>query len=456
MAGSPWDEARAVVGAPRFVIRDGVGKLWAFAFALVAGHAAAARANPFELLGLTSRHAAQANAGAATADDAAALYYDPAGLAASPGKELSIGVIGAHAFLAVGDGHASLVDGYGAQLAMRAPVPLAGAWANRIVVGVALHLLPRDVARIVAPAPDAPAYPWYGDRLARVVVIPGAAVRFGDFAVGAGVNVLAGLDGTIAATEGAARAIDARVDERVPTVARVVAGATWQLAPSLRVGAVYRQRFEIPFATSAKTMVAGEPIDLDLRAAGQFTPHTFVAGVGWWTAPLVLSLDVGYALWSGYPGPYVRVDSQLPLVGPVPGQPPSVDFRDTLQVRLGVESRATRGWIARGGYAFETSPVPADQRGVTNLLDGNHHTIALGAGYAWGRFRVDAHVQVQVVQGRTLTKSIWDGTGTYHPEKELRDEDTDTPGVQTTNPGYPSLAGGGEVVTGGVTLEVGL
>src|SRR4051812_50187952 len=72
------------------VIRDGVGKLCVLAFALVAAHAAAARANPFELLGLTSRHAAQANAGAATADDAAALYYDPAGPAPGPGKEVPI------------------------------------------------------------------------------------------------------------------------------------------------------------------------------------------------------------------------------------------------------------------------------------------------------------------------------------------------------------------------------
>lgn len=438
---------------------------WRFAFGGVALAAVAtlavgappAAANPLEVLGLTSRHAGQANAGVASADDAAALYYDPAGLVIAPGMELAIGTIGASSHLAVGDRRSTLTHPIGVQLAMRAPLPLGGAWRDRIVVGLALHLLPHDVLRVEAPAPEEPAYTYYGDRMSRVVVLPGIAVRVTDrLALGVAVDVLAGLTGSIEASEGATRALDARIDERVPTIARVLAGTTLHLTPALRLGVVYRQRFEVPFATTAKTMVAGEPIDLDVRAAGQFTPHEVEVGVAYTACPGTASLDAGWHRWSGWAGPFVRVSSALPLVGEVPGQPPRVPFDDTFVVRLGAESSPRAGWTARAGYALETSAVPATQTGVTNLLDGTHHTLALGAGHAWGRLRVDAHVQLQLVAHRTLAKSFHQTGSLYDPFVSLRDEDAATPGDQSSNPGYPSLTSGGQVLAGGVTLEVGL
>ena len=76
------------------------------------------------------------------------MYYDPAGLVADPRLELSVGSIGAYAHL---EADQQLASQLGFQLAMRAPVPLAGSLANRIVVGLALHVLPHDVARVTAP-----------------------------------------------------------------------------------------------------------------------------------------------------------------------------------------------------------------------------------------------------------------------------------------------------------------
>jgi len=413
---------------------------------------ARASANPFEVLGLTSRHAGQASAAIASVDDAAALYYNPAGLVARPGIELSLGTIGAYAHLEHGG---RLADPTGAQLAIRAPLPLAGRWQDRIIIGIALHLLPREVAHIIAPSPDEPYYPYYGDRMSRIVVLPGAAVQLGRLALGASLDVLAGFAGTLDASEGATRAIDARADERIPTAARLIAGATWQATPCLRLGAVVRQHFELAFATSANTTVAGEPIDLDLRAAGLFTPDQLGLGAAWTRGPHVVSIDLREARWSDYRGPFVRVDSRLPLVGDIPALSPRVPFTDTYGARLGIESHVGR-WIVRGGYGFETSPVPARQTGVTNLLDGPRHTFALGGGHAWGRIRLDAHVQLQVVQHRELTKLLDDGKHAYDPFTSLRDEDTATPDVQITNPGFPGIRGGGQVVSGGLTMAVAL
>lgn len=366
------------------------------ALGIVVALCATARANPLEIVGLTSRHAAQAGAGVASVDDAAALYYDPAGLVASPGKELSLGTIGAYSQL----DDATLHDRLGIQLLARAPLPLRGPLAGRIVVGIALHLLPHDVVRVTAPAPDQPFYPYFSDRLQRIVVLPGAAVRITDWlALGVAVDTLAGLTGTIDAQEGATRAIDARVDERVGTIARLVAGANVQLG-DWRFGATFREKFEVPFHTTATTLVAGEPIDLDVSAVGLFTPHELIAGAAYARPRFVASLDVGWQKWSDDPGPYVRVDSMLPLVGAVPGEPPTVAFSDTISVRAGIETRRNdEGLILRAGYAYESSGAPAQQMD-TKLRDGDHHTVAAGAGWQFARVRLDAHVASTFVGGR--------------------------------------------------------
>jgi long-subunit fatty acid transport protein len=283
-----------------------------------------------------------------------------------------------------------------------------------------LHVLPRHVTRIIAPPADEPFYPYYGDRLSRLVVLPGAAARIAHgIALGAAVNVLASFADSIHAAEGMTPSFDARVAANVPSVARLIAGAQWQIDPALRVGLVYRQRFVQPVQLSTRTVV------------GQFTPHTLAAGVVWSSDAFAAGLDLAWAKWSGYPGPLTL----------------RVPFKDTFGVRAGLESVTDEGLVYRGGYAFESSPVPDDQTGVTNLLDGHKHAIAFGLGYVLKRVRIDAHGQVQLVSTRTSAKAVWNGDGEYDPYTSLRDE---------TNPGYPSLKSGGEVFSGGVTVTVPL
>jgi long-chain fatty acid transport protein len=437
---------KAVVGQSR----------WYSALAVLVA-AMPARANPLEVFGLTSQRAGQANTGVAAADDASALYYDPAGLVASPGGELVLGTLGAYSNLAINSVRVSLADPVGFQLAVRARVPLGGALADRVAVGLGLHLLPSHVARVIAPAPDRAFYPYYGDRLSRVVVLPGAAMRLGGgWSIGGAVNVLASLREATYASEVTAGMLDARVDDRVPAVARAIAGVHYELSSSLRVGAVYRQRFEIPFKVRSTTMADGNPIDFDITASSHFTPHQVAVGVVWRTESLASALDVGWAKWSGYAGPYVRVGGKQPAVGPVSGHPPRVPFEDTFSIRAGIESLTSGGLVYRGGYGFESSPVPRDQQGVTNLLDGTKHTVAFGGGYVWKRLRLDVHLSVQLVSTRTATKTIYDGTGEYDPYTSLRDEDSTLAGNQISNPGYPSIKSGGEVFSAGMTVEVPL
>lgn len=223
----------------------------------------------------------------------------------------------------------------------------------------------------------------------------------------------------------------------------------------------------MPFATRAETEVAGEPIDLDLRASGQFSPMQLVAGVAWLTSAATVSADATFARWSAYPGPFVEVKSELPLVGPLAGELPTVPWKDTFGGKLGVEAPLGDAVILRGGYAFETSPVPAVQHGVTNLLDGPRHTIAAGVGLVHTRVkgkrvRVDLHLQTQIVQGRTLRKVVFapgeDGDGFDGLRDEVTDDANDpaTQGAQISNPGFPRIDSGGQVFAGGLSMEVEL
>lgn len=431
-----------------------------------------ASANPAEVFGFGSQNAGRGGAVSTTVSDFAATYYNPAGLAfGGPGKQVTVGVIGAVSNLSIHDQRVGLSEPLGFVVGMRTPAPLGGPLADRLHIGLGLYALPGTVVQIRARLPDEPFYPYYDNRTQRVVVLPGAAVKItDDLAVGVAVNVLATLQGRVTAAEGATRALEAHVDEEIPSVARINAGARYRLPTEVpvTVALAYRQAFSIPFATIAETMVAGEPINLDIAAQGLYTPTQVVAGAAYRGARAEVAVDLTWANWSAYPGPYVEVKSELPLVGPLAGVLPEVPFEDTFGARIGGELRlgADQALSLRAGYGFETSAVPAQQSGVTNLLDGYKNTVSLGFGARFRRLlgehdvRFDVHAQGQLVARRQLDKRIAGAGDDYDPFDALRDEIEDDPqapetlGAQISNPGYPNLRSGGEVYSAGLTMEV--
>ncbi|HTM20914.1 MAG TPA: hypothetical protein VL172_10410 [Kofleriaceae bacterium] len=441
--------------------------------ALTAASPHRADANPADVFGLGSVASGRAGAVVATSDDFASGYYNPAGLAWAVGKQLTFGAMSAVSNLEIQDRRAGISEPSMMVVGLTLPAPLGGPLTDRLHLGLALCLPPHSAAHVIARLPDEPFFPLYDNRTQRVLVLPGAAVKISDrLAVGAAINFAATLDGAVLASEGATRALEARIDEEVPAVARVNAGVGWRPWRGLAVGAAFRQEFSIPFATVAHTTVAGEPIDVDIAADGLYTPTTITAGAGWRESWWEAAGEVGWAHWSAYPGPYVRVASALPLVGPLAGQLPDVPFRDSLALRAGGEVRfgapTELGWVLRGGWALETSPVPARQPGVTNLMDGTKNLVAAGFGLRWPRaiggkpLRLDLHLAAQLVAGRTLRKQIYDGSDTYDPYTSLRDEveddagDPGSLGVQVSNPGFPSIRSGGQVFSGGLTVGVDL
>ncbi|HEY3360210.1 MAG TPA: hypothetical protein VGQ83_43565, partial [Polyangia bacterium] len=185
-----------------------------------------------------------------------------------------------------------------------------------------------------------------------------------------------------------------------------------------------------------------------------------------------VGLDVTWARWSAWQGPYIRVTSTLPLAGDLVGELPSVSFSDIVTVHVGVDQVAYHSAAlelrVRGGYGFDPSPIPAAQPGVTNLMDGSKHIIGLGAGLrAAPRWlprpvTLDAHFGLQLVGERTYAKHLFAPGETADPFRGLRDEVKDTSadpssrGVQISNPGYPTISGGGHVWSASFLMGVEL
>jgi long-subunit fatty acid transport protein len=433
-----------------------------------------AMASTADAVGLGEVESAVAGASAARVHDFSAGHYDPAGLTLADRPQATIGVTGLGAQLKIRSPDLTrttgIADPLGIVIGAATPIPFVGALKNRLYLGIALYLVPDAVVRVISHRPEEPFYPLYDNRTQRLIVLPALAVRLPyGLSLGIGFNYLAGLDGRVTATEGAARAVEARLDEQIVSHLAVNAGIRWQATPRLALAAVYRQRFSVPFRTVSNNTVAAQAIDISVDAEGLFTPHEVVLGAAVQLRPhTVLSLDVEWQHWSEYQGPYVTVSSDLPLVGTIAAQPPKVAFTDAAALRLGAEwsrpvARSTELTV-RGGYAFISSPVPAEQSGVTNLLDGHRHRLAVGLGvhraFSAASVRLDAHGQLEALQPVTMKKRFARPGDPPDPAHALSDEIADDPqkpaslGLQTSNPGYPSIGSGGFVWAAGVQLTV--
>ncbi len=456
------------------------------AFLLLQGRSA--QAVSAEIFGLGSRWAGMGDAVVGLADDFAAAFYNPANTALADAPGLSFGILGYGARLDIGNDKVSIQHPIEAQAGVHFPIPFKGWMHRRLWVAVAFSSHPDIAARLRGYMPTDAFYPFYDNRTQRLLLIPSLSfkamdhVSYGKLSLGLGVNSLAGLKGTVVGMEGPSRSMEARVEEKLYSVLRLIAGVTYEHS-GFRVAAAYRQEMKVTMSTRSHNHVAGTDLDLDIEADTLYDPHVFVLGAAWQTGEKVgdmwsVALELGYSLWSLYKGPYVEVDSLLPLVGDLRGDLPNIRFNNTISVRVGLEKwfllPRTLRLALRGGFGFENTPVPV-QRGRTNMLDGHKLAFSLGMGIDLGkvlsrRVRLDAQTRIETVLSRTMKKRLYfpeeecpaPPAGEVSPDDYLLDElpcdrtDPATLGFQTSNPGYPSIRSGGFVFSGSITLGVEL
>ncbi|HDH97392.1 MAG TPA: hypothetical protein ENF73_06675, partial [Proteobacteria bacterium] len=176
-----------------------------------------------------------------------------------------------------------------------------------------------------------------------------------------------------------------------------------------------------------------EPSKLILLATSysHFAPTQYDFGISWRPfAPLLLSLDLNYALYSEFrnPSPYTYVELEGGLSDLFPIEeapyPPDPKFRDILISAFGVEFRSlSKKHIdidLRAGYTYRPTPV-TDRSTSFNFVDSNEHIVSVGLGLTFKELlrilprpmSLDVYYKHHFLEPRRIDRPVWDPIGSF-------------------------------------------
>ncbi len=419
-----------------------------------------ARASAPDHYAFGAQAAAMAGAAAARADGHAAVYYNPAGLAETPGVEVALGYSYNHVALAVGgqDNNVSDVSGIAGGLAV--PGRVAGL---PFAFGIALQMPDSALSYVHARRQEQPRWELYDARDQLLFLGATLAIKPASWlAIGGGVGFLSATRGRFG-VRGRADILspfdsdlEHEVDADLTAVRFPLLGLRIRHARWGALAVTYRGQSDLDLQIDANLAgvvdFAGIEVPLHYvlaaHAISAFTPQQLVLGasVERWR-PWAMTFDITWLNWSAYESPTaaiaadldVDVPAGLPIAVPTSPAPTAVvppAFRNTLSFRSGIEyaglvlgskrvvfgqREALVSFPLRLGYAFDPSPIPP-QRGTTSFLDADRHTLSGGFGATFsapsdvirGQLHVDVYGAWSVLPTRVETKSSpADFTGDY-------------------------------------------
>jgi long-subunit fatty acid transport protein len=198
------------------------------------------------------------------------------------------------------------------------------------------------------------------------------------------------------------------------------AGAQWQPTERLRIGAAWKSATYVQShgglsgTASALFSALGVSADPTFRYKAEVDnqfPQTATVGAAWQASRIRLGLEGDWVDWS-------NAFKQLPIkltggtnavINSVAGSSDITDFypfhwRNQGVIRMGTEMPLSRGWIARGGYAYMSNPVPSKTlMPLTSAILQN--TLSAGAGWSRERWHWNAAYQVQLPASQQSGKS---------------------------------------------------
>ena len=397
-----------------------------------------AQANYWDLYGMTPRALGMANCQTAVADDSSAVFYNPAALASATASgyglsfstslpSLSVDFERDPATLAAAEPAPASAIGFGTHFL------LAGSHADRrLALGLAFSIPTRSLLSGQALDPAIPQWYLYNALPERLAFAIGLAARpFDWLSLGAGLQVLAGLNGAldyqldVVAGRFSKKTVTFDIEPR----GAPIVGLELRPLPHQRLGEAWR-------GTLATDVTLPVDLRIDTAFLVQYLPHEVVFGASYWVEPwdLLLTADVQWSHWSDAPDPSVdsRIDAGGELLEgtglaealdtPAVGQSRSVELglSDVFMPRFALEKKLGPAWL-RAGYGVRPSGSPVQTSGA-NYIDGTTHTLALGASV---RFRdpwallvspitLEAAGSLAVLPSRTHTKvDPSDAVGSY-------------------------------------------
>jgi hypothetical protein len=407
------------------------------------------RANPLDTFGFGSRGTAMGGAVSADVADGSANYYNPAGIARAKGFTFQLGYFRAGHQLKINgnDNHVDPVKGLNADIAL--PGKLLGL---PVAVGIALHMPDDRISRVRALRQEQPRWELYDNRNQRLYVAANLALRpWHWLEIGGGLAFMASARGRIDIT-GTANIFSPyqsqlrnEVDADVTAVRYPQAGALVHLSDRVALSAVYRGESSLKLDIGARLKgdlsgLTQAYYTLHSDSVNAFVPRQVVIGSSFQaTRDLHANFDLAWVEWSAYVSPVANLEVGLDIPPPKGGWPPNISppttparthivpiaMRDRLVPHLGLEWRALASgkWegFLRGGYEFAKSPI-GPQRGLTNFVDRDRHSLGLGVGARVNRpideltggVKLDLHLQwSKLVEAVTLKDNAADFVGDY-------------------------------------------
>lgn len=434
---------------------------------LVFGHQDA-RASVPDSYGFGSRATAMAGATTADSADFSACYYNPAGLVAAPGVEVSAGYMYWSQQLRINDTDNEVAPVHGLMGGVVAPGELFGI---PFAFGVATHLPDNGVSFIYARRQEVPRWELYDTRAQLLYLSANLAIGLFDLVeIGGGIAYLSatrasfGIRGRADILSPYESKLQHEVDGDLTAVRFPQLGARVRIPEWGAVGVTYRGQSQLDLELDAhlEGIVEFAGIDvpllyeLEAKTIASFTPHQLAFGVSFQRVEnLHINFDLTWLNWSAYVSPTAKLRALLE-VQPPPGTPvelpdepaPTVivppQFEDRFVPRLGAEYRIPAFGSLRSvhgherprrlieipvrlGYVFEHSPIP-DQTGGTNYVDADRHTMTAGVGMTvnapsdelGGSLNFDVHGAMSILPEReTIKDNPADFIGDYRSRGEM-------------------------------------
>lgn len=228
----------------------------------------------------------------------------------------------------------------------------------------------------------------------------------------------------------------------------VSAGAVLNFDETLLVGLSFKS--ETAFEIEGQNRIKINEVDEDgdtrqtINWVPLFSPAQARFGASWTTKKTTLALDWTYTFWSSFR------DTQNQ----------EVDFRDTVSGHAGIEYAYSPETNIRGGFGFEPTPVP-DQIDRTNYVDNHRAIFRVGSShnlkivekpitFGWS---AQAHLmlaretlkrqQETYAQCADGVKTLCDEAPDTRTDRETGETVVGSPGLQTSNPGFPGWSSGG-------------
>ncbi len=117
---------------------------------------------------------------------------------------------------------------------------------------------------------------------------------------------------------------------------------------------------------------------------------------------VTVNFDIQRFGWATFEG--LGIETENPTTQAVVA-PVVRDYKNTIAIRLGVEHWFNDTWALRAGYAFDQTPIP-DKTLDALLPDADRHFAHLGVGYRHGRFGVDAAYTAVFFEGISTTTNM--------------------------------------------------